>query len=558
MPNERPAPTALPVAESSSAPSSPRRRPSRRNFLAGVGGVSLASVLAACTPGAKSTSGSGGGAKANILVIAMTASDIPLLDTGLAQNQGYEGLRFVANQLFDGLTKFDLKQGEKIPPVIPGLALSWTANAAATVWTFKLRPNVKFTDGTPWNADAAIFNFNRYINKSAPEFYPALNAAAGLTISSLKSSKKIDDMTIEVTTNGPLAYLPSNLTTVYFASPTAVKAEGNEGFGAKPVGTGPFTFVSMTRGQQLVLKANPDYWGGAPKVEQVILRPIPDPTARIAALRSGQVNWAEVPPPDDVPTLTKDGFQVLTNSYDHVWPWVINGQKKPFTDVRVRQAMNYAINREALIKNVLQGTADPEFQAAARANAAYREENNLYSYDPAKAKSLLAAAGLPNGFSTTLSYPTSGSGNMVPTPMNEALQQDLAAVGIKVKLQPVEWASMLTDYFVGKIPGNADMINISLSMQQEGFWNTWFGAGSGPNVGKYNNPKVQALFTQAAATLDDTKRSDLYAQAVKYITEDAPWVFIVDDRNPRVLAANVKGFIEPKSWFADLTTLSVS
>jgi peptide/nickel transport system substrate-binding protein len=514
-------------------------------------------ILAACTPGVKNAS-AGSKSSANILVIAMTASDIPLLDTGLAQNQGYEGLRFVANQLYDGLTKFDLKQGTKIPPVIPGLALSWKADKSASHWTFKLRPGVTFTDGTPWDADAAIFNFNRYLNKSAPEFYPALNAAAGLTISSIKDAKKIDAMTIQVDTNGPLAYLPSNLTTVYFASPTAVKKEGNAGFGQKPVGTGPFTFESETRGQQLVLKANPNYWGGAPKVSEVIMRPIPDPTARVAALRSGQVNWIEVPPPDDVPTLSKEGFQVLTNSYDHVWPWVFNMQKKPFTDVRVRQAMNYAIDRDSLIKNVLQGTADPELQAAARANAAYREGNNLYSYDPAKAKSLLAAAGYPNGFTTTLSYPTSGSGNMVPTPLNEALQQNLAAVGVKVKLQPVEWASMLTDYFVGKIPGNADMINISLSMQQEGFWNTWFGADSGPNVGKYSNPKVEALFASARATLDDTKRSDLYAQAVKLINEDAPWLFIVDDRNPRVLAKNVTGFTEPKSWFADLTTLSVS
>jgi peptide/nickel transport system substrate-binding protein len=514
-------------------------------------------ILAACTPGAKNTS-VGSKSSANILVIAMTASDIPLLDTGLAQNQGYEGLRFVANQLYDGLTKFDLKQGSQIPPVIPGLALSWKADKSASHWTFKLRPGVTFTDGTPWDADAAIFNFNRYVNKAAPEFYPALNAAAGLTISSIKGAKKIDAMTIQVDTNGPLAYLPSNLTTVYFASPTAVKKEGNAGFGQKPVGTGPFTFESETRGQQLVLKANPNYWGGAPKVSEVIMRPIPDPTARVAALRSGQVNWIEVPPPDEVPRLSKDGFQVLTNSYDHVWPWVFNLQKKPFNDVRVRQAMNYAIDRDSLIKNVLQGTADPELQAAARANAAYREGNNTYSYDPAKAKSLLAAAGYPNGFTTTLSYPTSGSGNMVPTPMNEALQQNLAAVGVKVKLQPVEWASMLTDYFVGKIPGNADMINISLSMQQEGFWNTWFGADSGPNVGKYSNPKVEALFASARATLDDTQRSDLYAQAVKLINADAPWLFIVDDRNPRVLAKNVTGFTEPKSWFADLTTLSVS
>jgi peptide/nickel transport system substrate-binding protein len=512
--------------------------------------------LSACS-GSKGGGQGGSASKGNILVIGMTASDIPLLDTGLAQNQGYEGLRFVGNQLYDGLTRFDLKQGDTIPAVVPGLALSWTPDSTATKWTFTLRPGVKFTDGTPFNADAVVFNINRYAVKTAPEFYPTLNAQAGLSIAGVKDAVKVDDMTVVISTDGPLAYLPSNLTTIYMASPTAVKAEGNEGFGEKPVGTGPFSFVSKTRGQQLVLKANPDYWGGAPKVSQVILRPIPDATARIAALRSGQVNWIDVPPPDDVPSLTKDGYQVLTNSYDHVWPWVFDMTKKPFNDPKVRQAMNYAVNRKALIDNVLQGTADEEFQAAARANAAYRDETNIYSYDPAKAKQLLTEAGYPDGFSTTLSYPTSGSGNMLPTPMNEALQQDLAAVGVKVKLQPVEWASMLTDYFSGKIPGGAGMINISLSMQQEGFWNVWFGTDSTTNVGKYSNPTVDSLLLKAKSTIDDSARNALYAQASAIITKDAPWLFIVDDRNPRVLAANVHGFVQPKSWFVDLTTLSV-
>jgi peptide/nickel transport system substrate-binding protein len=515
-------------------------------------------ALAACTPGAKSSSSAAGGAKANILVVAMTASDIPNLDTDLALDQGNEGLRFVGNQLYDGLTRFDLKQGENIPPVVPGLATKWSVDSTGLTWTFTLRPGVTFQDGTPWNADAAIFNFDRYLTKSSPNFYPSLNAVSAQFLGGIASAAKIDDMAISITTTGPLAYLPSNLATVYFASPTAVKAEGNAGFAHKPVGTGPFSFVSETRGQQLVLKANPTYWGGQPKVSQVILRPIPDATARVAALRSGQANWIEVPPPDDVTSLSKQGYQVLTNSYDHVWPWLLNETKKPFNDVRVRQALNYAINRDALIKGVLQGTADPEYQAAARANAAYRPANNLYSYDPAKAKQLLTAAGYPTGFTTTLSYPTSGSGNMIPTPMNEALQQDLAAVGVTVTLQPIEWASMLTNLKAGKIPGDADMMNISLSMQRESSWSLYLSSKGRLNLGHYSNPQVDALLAQAKSTFDDAKRSDLYAQATTIITQEASWLFVVDDRDPRVLASNVHGFIEPKSWFVDLTTLSVS
>jgi peptide/nickel transport system substrate-binding protein len=146
---------------------------------------------------------------------------------------------------------------------------------------------------------------------------------------------------------------------------------------------------------------------------------------------------------------------------------------------------------------------------------------------------------------------------MVPTPMNTALQADLAAVGVTVQLKPIEWAAMLNDFFVGKIPDDANALNISLSYQQEGFWRSWFGTGSGPNAGKYSNPKVDALLQQAKTVLDPTARSDIYAQIAAILGKDSPWLVVVNDRNPRVLASTVHGFVEPQSWFADLTQLSV-
>lgn len=534
--------------------SSPPRR--RRRLLSGVG-VALSSallmVLAAC--GGSATSG--GGAGGNTLVIGMTASDIPVLDTGLAQGQGYEGLRFGANQLFDGLTKFDLTQGDAIPKIVPDLAESWEPNADLTSWTFRLRPGVTFHDGTPWNADAATFNLERYVDKSSPNFYQELNAQGGLSIAGIKSFAKVDDLTITIATNGPWAHLPVDLATVYFGSPTAIKAEGNQGFAEKPVGTGPFKFESLERGQRLVMVKNENYWAGAPKLDKVILRPIPDPTARVAALRSGEVNWIEVPPPDDVPSLQSQGFQVLTNSYDHIWPWVYNMRKAPFDNPKVREALNWAINRQSLVDNILKGTAEPADGFVPKANASYRPAGDVYGYDPAKATQLLAEAGYPDGFTMTLSYPTSGSGNMVPTPMNTALQADLAAVGVKVELKPIEWAAMLNDFFVGNIPDDANAMNISLSYQQEGFWTSWFGSQSASNAGKYSNPEVDALLAKARTILDDKARSDVYAQVAQVLGKDSPWLVVVDDKNPRVLAPNVHGFVQPQSWFADLTSITV-
>lgn len=541
----------------------PRRTTLRRRTLLRLAATATAAVvltggLAACGKGSAQVAGTSGSSSANTLVVAMTASDIPLLDTGLAQGQGYEGLRFVGNQLYDGLTRFDLTQGTSVPQIVPDLAESWTANSDLTEWTFKLRPGVTFHDGTPWNADAAIFNLERYIDTGTDHYYPDLNAQGGLSISGIDSFSKVDDLTITIKTKGPWSYLPNDLATVYFGSPTAIKKLGNEQFGQNPVGTGPFQFVSLERGQQLTMKANENYWNGRPKVDEVILRPIPDATARVAALRSGEVNWIEVPPPDDVPALSGEGFQVLTNSYDHVWPWVYNTTKAPFDDPKVREALNWAIDRDSLVKNILNDTAEPALQIAPHANNAYRADNDIYGFDPAKAKALLAEAGYPDGFTMTLSYPTSGSGNMVPTPMNTALQADLAKIGVKVELKPVEWASMLTDFFAGRIPDDADALNISLSFQQEGFWSLWFGSASAVNAGKYSNPEVDALFAKAKTVLDDQQRSDIYAQAAALMGKDSPWLVVVNDKNPRVLAPNVTGFVQPQSWFADLTTLSVS
>jgi peptide/nickel transport system substrate-binding protein len=231
--------------------------------------------------------------------------------------------------------------------------------------------------------------------------------------------------------------------------------------------------------------------------------------------------------------------------------------KAPFDNPKVREALNWGINRQGLVDNILKGTAEPALGFVPHASDAYRPADDVYGYDPAKAKQLLAEAGYPNGFSMTLSYPTSGSGNMVPTPMNTALQSDLAAIGVKVELKPIEWAAMLNDFFVGKIPDNADAINISLSYQQEGFWRNWFGTGSTANAGKYSNPQVDALFAKARTVLDDSARSELYSQAAQILGKDSPWLVVVNDRNPRVLAASVHGFVQAQSWFADLTQLSV-
>lgn len=535
-----------------------------------LAGFAAAVAVSGCSQGSSPAAGPGeamgteasaavpGHKAGGTLVIGMTAVNIPPLDTALTSAQGYEGYRLVGYQLYDALTGYELQQSTEIPPLKPDLATSWKANAKATEWTFKLREGVTFTDGTPFNAAAAVFNFKRYTDPHFKYTSPELIGQAATFAGMIESVEEVDPYTVRFKTLAPDSHLPEDLSTAFMASPTAVKKEGVKGFGAHPVGTGPFEFGSETQGQELELLPNPDYWAGAAKLEKLILKPLADPAARIAALRSGAVNWIEYPMPDDIASLESEGFQVLANSYDHIWPWVLNSSEGPLKDPRVRQALNYAIDRKAMADSLLQGTAEPAFQVAPHANAAYDPANDLYSYDPGKAKELLAEAGYPNGFTMTVEYPTSGSGNMIPQPMNEALQQELAAIGIDVKLKPVEWSALLGEVIAGKFPAGIDAMNISLTFLQESSWGLYFGKEGPLNLGHYSNPKVDALLAEAQSTIDPEARSHLYQEASTLITHDAPWLFVVNDRNPRALAPNVHGFVEPKSWFIDLTNVTVS
>ncbi|HEY3941193.1 MAG TPA: ABC transporter substrate-binding protein [Acidimicrobiales bacterium] len=508
------------------------------------------------------TVGTGGPASAasghgGTLIVGMTAGAIPELDTELAGLQGYEGYRFVGNSLYDGLTRFNLLQSTKVPSVVPDLATSWTANSTATAWTFTLRSGVTFQDGTPFDSAAVLFNLERDFDPSFKYYDAAVAAEASTLTSGVASYSAPTPTTVQINMKTPDSHLPSDLTTLYFASPTAVQAEGNTEFNLKPVGTGPFEFVSETTGQQLVLAPFKHYWAGAPKLSRLILKPIPDPSARIAALRSGEVNWIEYPTPDDIASLKARGFQIDQNAYDHIWPWIFNTAEKPWDNVLVRQAANYAINRQAMATDLLHGTALPAYQLIPPANAAYSKSSFTYKYDPAKAKQLLKQAGYPNGFTASVSYPTSGSGNMIPQPMNEELQSDLAKVGIHINLVPMEWSTMLTQFETGTMPGGASATNISLTFQQEAIWAGLFMTGSPLNTAHFSNATVDSLLTQAQSVSNVAARNKLYTQIGNVITQQAPWLFVVNDENPRALAPSVHGFIEPKSWFVNLTTVWV-
>ncbi|MEO3975573.1 ABC transporter substrate-binding protein [Streptomyces sp. CAU 1734] len=526
----------------------------RTTVLAAAAALLL--TVSGCSAGAVAGSGTGSGSRGGTLVIGATGK-LPNPDTVIG-GAGFEGKRLVSFQLYEGLTRYDLSRTDTAPTVTGALATSWKVAPDKRTWTFTLRKGVTFQDGTPFDADAVIFNLDRYLDKRNEHYTEAIGAAAAEYAGGITKYRKLGADRVELVTAAPNGHFPEDLAHVLIASPTAIRATGSAKFSEKPVGTGPFAFVSQRAGEQIDLVANKSYWRGAPKVGKLVVKALPDAAARTAALRSGSVNWIEYPNPDDIASLKADGAKVVTNSYDHLWYWILDTKKGPWKDRRVRAAANWAVNREAIAEKLLHGTADPALQAAPRSTLAYDKSLDLYGHDPAKARKLLAEAGYPKGFRTSVTVPTGGSGNLLPVPIAQALQRDLAAVGIKAEIRTTDWSTLISAEAKGKVALGSDAIAQSTTLfQSEALLPLFIGSKSPFWTGGYANPAVDKLLASAAATPDRTARQADYRAALGHVTRDAPWLFVVNDRNPRALAPTVRGLVQPQSWFLDLTTVRV-
>ncbi|GLF93047.1 ABC transporter substrate-binding protein [Streptomyces yaizuensis] len=531
-------------------------RPAHRRLRAAA--LPAATALLLTLPGCAADPGTGlPGGRGGTLVIGATGK-LPNTDTVIG-GAGFEGKRLVSFQLYEGLTRYDLSRTDTAPGITGALATSWKVAPDRRTWTFELREGVTFQDGTPFDAAAVVFNLDRYLDPDHPHHTAALGAAAQEYAGSIASYRALGTHRVELVTGKPNGHLPEDLAHVLIASPTAVRAGGSTGLARRPVGTGPFAFKSQRPGEEIQLVPHRRYWRGAPRVERLVVKALPDAAARTAALRSGSVNWIEYPHPDDLAALRADGARVVTNHYDHLWYWILDTEKGPWKDPRVRRAANYAINREAIAEKLLHGTADPAYQAAPRSTLAHEPSGDLYGYDPAKARRLLAEAGRAGGFRTSVTVPTAGSGNLLPVPIAEALQRDLAAVGIDVEIRTTDWATLIGAEARGEVARGSDAIAQSTTLfQSEALLPLFIGSDSTFWTGGYTNPRVDALLATAAATPDRTARQRDYRKALAEVTRDAPWLFVVNDRNPRALAPSVKGLVQPRSWFLDLTTVRVT
>jgi peptide/nickel transport system substrate-binding protein len=506
------------------------------------------------------------------LRIGMTASDIPTA-TGLPNN-GFEGMRFLGYPIFEGLVLWDLTRTDRLAGLRPGLAEKWEQDPEdSKTWIFHLRHGVKFHDGTDFNADAVIWNLDRYFNSTSPQYEPPSSAMSRARVPVMGSYKKVDDVTVAITTTKPASYFPYMAVYLLFTSPTSFEKAGKDWakVAALPaVGTGPFRITKIVPRQEADLARWDKYWDASKtaKVDNVVLTPIPEANSRLAALRAGQVDWIEVPPADGIASLKSTGFNIVTGSYPHVWPWFYNigAANSPFKDVKVRQALNYCIDREGLV-SLLSGTAEPSVGWLKTSDPDFGNPVNRYKFDPAKGKALLTEAGYtsakPLSFKAMIS--NSGSGQMLPLPMNEFLQQNLKeACGVNVEFDVVEWQVLLTA--ARATPDSpslqgAMVLNVSSPSSDVGIMARYFSsanfAPNGFNFEQWKDDEFDDALKTIGEATDPKAISAAFRRAHERLVDNPPWLYIVHDLNPRAMSPKVKGFVSPQSWFVDLTLVSV-
>ena len=459
--------------------------------------------------------------------------------------------------LYDGLVRY--KDGTL--EVEPALANSWTISDDGMTYTFELRSDVAFHDGTALDAEAVKFNFDRMLDENHP-YHDTGPFPLSFFFSAIENVEAVDADTVSFTLNAPYAPFLSNLAypTGLIASPAAIQKSGAE-FGRNPVGTGAFKFESWKANESVILLRNDNYWDGTAGTEAVVFRPITDGNTRVAEMLSGGIDMMVEVPPVSLSRFSGSEFSIVEQAGPHVWFLILNAKEGPFSNKLVRQAANYAINKKAIVEDVLEGTAAIAAGPTPPAFAwAYNEELEPYPYDPDKAKALLNEAGVSDA-KLTFYVTQGGSGMLDPVAMGTAIQADLAAVGFDVEIQTFEWNTFLGEVNPG-LEGKADMAEMAwmtndpdtlpyLALRTE----AWPEKG-GFNSGYYSNPKVDELLEAARSSVDQSERARLYREMQEIVRDDAPWVFVANWKQNAVTSSRVKNFSLQPSFLLLLKDVS--
>jgi len=474
-----------------------------------------------------------------VLVFGRGADSVSL-DPGIVT----DGESFkVTQNLFETLLNF----GEQDTTINPGLAKEWEVSEDGLTYTFQLQEGVKFHDGTDFNAEAVIKNVNRWKGGKEEDFYyfNSMFKAEGEDI--IKDVTAEGDYTVVFTLSRPQAPFLKNLAMSPFGigSPTAFEAAGDK-FGDNPVGTGPFKFTEWKRNDSITIEKFEDYWQeGLPKLDKVIFRSIPDNSARLNELMAGNIDLADGINPSDGKTVEGDStLQLIERPSMNIGYLGLTNTRAPFDNKLVRQAVNYAIDKQAIVDAFFEGRAEVAANPMPPSISGYNDAISPYPYDPEKAKSLLAEAGYDGKEIELWAMP-------VPRPympdgakVAEVIQKNLEDVGIPSKIVTFEWATYLEKakngeadaFMLGWTGDNGDADNfIYTLLDKDNILSN--------NYAYYTNEEVHGLLIQAQSETDENVRNELYKKAQEIIHEDAPWVPLAHSTPLLAAKAGVKGFL---------------
>ncbi|MBI1389912.1 MAG: ABC transporter substrate-binding protein [bacterium] len=470
-------------------------------------------------------------------LIFARGNDAVTLDPG-SMEDGFSAN--VAQQIFEGLVKF--KNGSL--DVEPALADRWETSDDGRVWTFHLREGVKFHDGTPLTSEAVVTSLMRLIDPKNPYHLPGRMPYADMALNGIvKNVEAVDGATVRVNLYEPYAPLLKNLAMFccFISSPRALEQYG-EDYGAHPVGAGPYQFAEWKRDVEIVLKRNPDYWGEAAKCETAVYRVMRDPEVRLFSVARGEASLMDGVNPQIAKRAKSEANLSLVSapgvnlSYAYM-----NLEAPPFNDKRVRQALNYAVNKKDICEHLFEGYATPMRGIFPPGVLGHDPDSHAYEYDPEKAKALLAEANFePNTKIELLTYSAPRPYNSLGARLAEVIQSDLAAVGVNVSVVQVEWGTLLQR----TLNHNYQIAMLGWSTDNGDPDNFAYALLTNPNNrSQFHNEAFNQLVIQGQREYDEAKRLDLYRRAQAIAIEEAPWLFINTSMDMAVIRNEVKGFM---------------